>query len=424
MAILQPDESQTFYFRYGPNGEEHYFTAKEVLQKMRDYYQQNFDTVIFLPYAYSTFGYFIGGAQIGSGSDDTMLLGNEDYSDLSSRISTNQFVAVSPLYSGTILLRGFNTDGSVSYSFGSIGYNTLYQGPPDGNTIWNFVSGDYDIPFVLYTECECNHLYINGEEWHPPVPVGDANLKITYYVPAGNYEYSKLTYKKDKEPVSVNDGTVVDIDISQTEIIVENLLENSTYYFTIFTDVSESTSVPFKIEPNPVPPEYREYIDYINGSGFFFKDYVNASKESGGETYYTQKYYPNGDYSWFTSSDWPTIKLLVDSNSNAGPINCADIYTVDLVNVGGDQYSYSITPSYKPAPSFSSRYWLPNYWFASATVGYMDGIYCIEGNNGASICEPTWSGTDTLPYIFEYVLKKYCKNINIRVDGVYWSKVG
>lgn len=254
LSILQPDESQTFYFRYGPNGEEHYFTAKEVLQKMRDYYQQNFDTVIFLPYAYSTFGYFIGGAQIGSGSDDTMLLGNEDYSDLSSRISTNQFVAVSPLYSGTILLRGFNTDGSVSYSFGSIGYNTLYQGPPDGNTIWNFVSGDYDIPFVLYTECECNHLYINGEEYFK----GNATVKVNYYIPSGDYQFTKLTYKKDKEPASVNDGTIVDLDMTQTEAIVDRLEENNTYYFTIFTDISESNSVSFTVEPNPVPPEYRE----------------------------------------------------------------------------------------------------------------------------------------------------------------------
>lgn len=414
ISILQPDESQTFYFRYGPYGEEHYFTAKEVLQKMRDYYQQNFDTVIFLPYAYDTFGYFIGGAQIGSGSDDTMLLGNEDYSDLSSRISTNQFVAVSPLYSGIILLRGFDTDGSVSYSFGSIGYNTLYQGPPDGNTIWNFVSGDYDIPFVLYTECECNHLYINGEEYFK----GNATVKVNYYIPSGDYQFTKLTYKKDKEPASVNDGTIVNLDMTQTEAIVDHLEENSTYYFTIFTDISESNSVSFTVEPNPVPPEYREAIQKINSdsvdNGFFWKNTNSFPLK-----YHTEYNIsvPSASLSYFSTSSMDNI---VTSNTTASSMYYTNIVTVNVTS-SGSTYSFNHTFTSLNDIVLPPLWGNPNAYAKSFSISNNEFLPSGVGSSIQPV-EFIFSFSGNLTNVVNY-LSIHCRNVNIYVDGVLWSKV-
>lgn len=251
-----------------------------------------------------------------------------------------------------------------------------------------------------------------------------ATVKVNYTLPSDqNYTYAKIVYKKDTRPDNEEDGTAVTILKDETFVNISKLDVGSNYWFTIFTDKNQSESFPYTVEELPYPPEYAEYLDYINGSGFFFRDYANASKDVGGVTYYTQKYYPNQNYSWFTSTDWSTIKLQVDNGNQVGPINCAEIYTVELTSSGDDRYNYSITPTYKPAPGFSSRYWLPNYWFASGNVGPMDGLYCIESANGAPTCEPTWEGNNTLYYIFTQILVKYCKNVNIKVDGVYWSKV-
>lgn len=246
ISIIQPDESQTFLFKYGPYGEEHQFNIKEILQKMRNYYQQNFDSVILLPYAYEAFGYFIAGCQIGSGSDDSMYLANEDYT---LGIGYNQFIAVRPLYSNTMPMCAFNTDGTLSYSFGTVSMSTYYDGAPD-YYIWNYFGGNYSQPYVMYTECSCNHLYINGEEYK----FGDATCKVTYFLPDDEYEYTKLTYKRDVKPESVNDGTIVNLDPSQDYINVEGLVENASYWFKIFTSKSESEAFPYTVREMPTPP--------------------------------------------------------------------------------------------------------------------------------------------------------------------------
>lgn len=72
-------------------------------------------------------------------------------------------------------------------------------------------------------------------------------LKITYSIPQDTYSYCKLTYKKDQRPEDVTDGTSIDISPNSTTINVEGLDENQLYYFTIFTDKSESESVPFNV---------------------------------------------------------------------------------------------------------------------------------------------------------------------------------
>ena len=79
------------------------------------------------------------------------------------------------------------------------------------------------------------------------------SVKVNYYIPEGTYQYCKLTYKKDKEPESVNDGTIVNIDPTETDIIINGLDEKSKYYFTIYTDKSESNPFLYEFENYNVP---------------------------------------------------------------------------------------------------------------------------------------------------------------------------
>ncbi len=82
-----------------------------------------------------------------------------------------------------------------------------------------------------------------------PTPQGDATCKVNYYLQENDYEYSKLTFKEDTPPIDMNDGYVEDIDASQSFINIENLVEGQKYYFTIFTDKSESEPFPYIVGP-------------------------------------------------------------------------------------------------------------------------------------------------------------------------------
>jgi len=73
-------------------------------------------------------------------------------------------------------------------------------------------------------------------------------IKVNYMIPEGDYQYCKLTYKKDKQPESVNDGTIIDIDATQSECTIEGLEENNNYWFTIYTDKNESPPFPYTVE--------------------------------------------------------------------------------------------------------------------------------------------------------------------------------
>ena len=83
----------------------------------------------------------------------------------------------------------------------------------------------------------------------PPTPQGDATCKVNYYLQDGDYAYSKITFKEDTPPVDMNDGYVQDILASQSSVNIENLVEGQKYYFTIFTDKSESESFPYIVGP-------------------------------------------------------------------------------------------------------------------------------------------------------------------------------
>lgn len=85
------------------------------------------------------------------------------------------------------------------------------------------------------------------------VDVGELNnnkAKVVYNIPAltsGNYSYAKLVYKQGFIPTSKDDGTAVDLDLTDLgtnkTITVSNIVSGSVYWFVIFTDKSESDAV-------------------------------------------------------------------------------------------------------------------------------------------------------------------------------------
>jgi len=73
----------------------------------------------------------------------------------------------------------------------------------------------------------------------------DSNVTVSYSIPDETYSYIKLVYKKDYIPTSYTDGTAIDITQSSTEKIISGIADGSTYWFVIFTDISESEPVSF-----------------------------------------------------------------------------------------------------------------------------------------------------------------------------------
>jgi len=93
-----------------------------------------------------------------------------------------------------------------------------------------------------------------------------AKIKVNYYMPEGTYQYAKITYKKDTRPESVNDGTLVNIDVTKDSVDIDGLDDLSDYWFAIFTDVNQSEAVPFSIGPAPPAPTLGEITLLKGGS--------------------------------------------------------------------------------------------------------------------------------------------------------------
>ena len=70
-------------------------------------------------------------------------------------------------------------------------------------------------------------------------------VTVKYVVPAGTYEYIKLVYKTGSVPTSVTDGTAVDILQAAKKVILSGIADGNTYFFKIFTDITESEPYEF-----------------------------------------------------------------------------------------------------------------------------------------------------------------------------------
>lgn len=248
-SVLQPDSTQTFMVKPSYSGTEYYFTAAELMAFVKASYPAC-DSLILLPYAYSSFGYFIGYFTIGTVND--LNFRNEDL-----EIAMNCWVAHDALNATTVSFAAINNDGTgLGNQMGS-GINWSSLTDQSTSKTWLHIDANFNEPLVLYTECNYTTLYINGVAPTPPGPTptpGFATVKVTYFLPDYDYTYAKLVYKKDSAPSSETDGTSIEILKDESEVIVENLQGNSKYFFEIFTDKSESD--PKDIDIGSVTPAY------------------------------------------------------------------------------------------------------------------------------------------------------------------------
>lgn len=247
-----------------------------------------------------------------------------------------------------------------------------------------------------------------------------ATVRVNYYVPAGDYQFTKITYKKDKEPASVNDGTVVDIDITQTEVTIGGLAENNTYYFTIFTDISESNSVSFTVEPNPVPPEYREYIDTINGSGFFWKDFTYTNAAS---PYPAVNPVP-ATVSFYNRRVWTNTQNPIGNQTNGtGSMMVSSIMTFNITS-SNDSVTATLSgynPEIQEGKTVNNVYYIPFEAVDQVFRNIASSINAYTFNNSYRIAVFEYQ-FNTLQICLQCIAAHF-RNVNIYVDGVLWSKV-
>lgn len=274
------------------------------------------------------------------------------------------------------------------------------------------------------------------------------SVKVSYYLPDDTYTYSKLTYNSEHEPEDKDDGTSIDILPTNTSVNVNGLQENMLYYFTIFTNKSESEPFPFTITPDPVPPEYKTYIDNINSSGFNWIKEIQqdtATITNSDHSTFTSnmyKYYPMNKVTWYTYhhqgtdvESWNkttfgglTTALFVSSkidkveiNSNNGVYSCT--ITKNNQNTERDPNRMFVYDKTITMGGVYTDATLPRSWYANF-YGHSDYLACTNCNPfylAGSWSTRTFIGT--LTEVFTQ-LQRYVRNIDIYVDGELWSKAG
>jgi len=171
---------------------------------------------------------------------------------------------------------------------------------------------------------------------------------------------------------------------------------------------------------DPVPPEYRTYIDQINGSGFYWKDYNNPVTPNG---LVVCKAYPFKDYSWCAANDNGTINPEDLTNGTQHRVYTNDITNI-YINGSGDSYTCSFT--FTGLPNMFS--YAPNYDGGYETTGCTWDNWnqqypnVVAGAFNQLSGSTTVSLSGTLEYVFQG-LQKVVRNVNIYVNNVLWSSV-
>ena len=179
---------------------------------------------------------------------------------------------------------------------------------------------------------DSNVAILVGEQVDDPTLV-----TIQYIVPTGTYEYIKLVYKVDSAPTSITDGTAVDILQANRSVTISGIANGNTYFFKIFTDVSESEPYEFTTTKPPIASNYVFELD-LSTDG---KDIVryDATKDIGnhkqGELY-GSGYTIEDDI--LTASSWIYWDYDGTENPKFIPANCTLTFEYDAFFPNGEGY--------------------------------------------------------------------------------------
>ena len=269
----------------------------------------------------------------------------------------------------------------------------------------------------------------------PLEPRGEATCKVTYFLPDDTYEYTKLTYKKNVQPESVNDGTIVNLDPTQDSVTVEGLIENASYWFKIFTNKSESEAFPYTVEVDPVPPEYKTYIEWINGNGNLFKKLTYNQNSINSYTYQGTTYYHKitidpkqtsflqkvytMDYDTSSVTKWGVENYTYQGYTGiyynrASSVNQLLTLEINSAETEG-LYTLSI-------PQLTMSYLISTDMVPDLLITQNGEFYKISGTTSGYDTQRSKTVTSNLEGIFKFIWHHF-HNVNIKVDGVYWSKV-
>lgn len=262
----------------------------------------------------------------------------------------------------------------------------------------------------------------------PDPETGGTTVTVKYTIPTlstGSYEYCKLVAKKKSMPEGPEDGDkIIDINPSLTSIVVRGLDENSLYYFVIF--IEDELGNTASSEPQDcttgeqfVPPEeYRQYLDTINGTGFFFRDWPQVHNDEWNIDYYPHYPLYNQSYkSYGGSSDFNSGSPWIEETTKG----IASLYITEQQTGWG----YDTT--------FEAYDWV--YWATTPNNRTQIGIInktnqCILGRSGSSYgwdTDATHNRTDTTGHGYEslsalfYDITRLYRNVNIYVNGILWS---
>ena len=277
----------------------------------------------------------------------------------------------------------------------------------------------------------------------------DATIEYTIITPAGSMYTKIMLYGKkgDNPTCDDTDDIVIELDENETSEVIQDLDEDSIYYFCIVaTDINNvnTSSAVESIEigeaPGPQPdPQYVEYINLINGNNNLYKYYMtdNWMQLYDGTT--RGFYYFNDEGKKYTyvisngrrrsimhwnNATYSNSYITYLSGNYYSTYNCYALDIIDI-NINGDNDSYTITTSLlNPNPNFI------NNRFGGNVPCYAGKIEYYHNNNtwnfGVSTdttSKPTVEDityTGTLENCFKY-LAMNVRNANIYVNGVLWA---
>lgn len=227
---------------------------------------------------------------------------------------------------------------------------TINDGEPKSGT-----SSDVKLTTISLVKTLINRIVVDEDE-----------VAVEYQVVDDNFEYIKLVYKQDSEPISVDDGTAIDLDPDESIIGISGICDGNVYYFKIFTNINESEAYEFRtavIKPRDTIIELLKNGTLLNSNSLVPDPYLSASNletatssltSSGYEIVadYTQTTYAPSFYTILTQNNTPTTtgrtyKPLLATNSQDARFKFYDYFKIKFdmqINIPATDSGFAIRP--------------------------------------------------------------------------------
>ena len=266
-----------------------------------------------------------------------------------------------------------------------------------------------ELDFSDYTESDTSFLIDLGEaiftgDWSGLAEDGLEWLGDTADSVYDSYKEYVSQWKADHLGIMYSDwfpDERISIDYSDGEALAKPLRE-------LFTPRGDNN-------PTPNPDiNYAGYLNNINGSGFWWKDYPNNIAGNG----FGLRNPPSINYSWFNSPSDNGIPFYETSGLVLYLYNNSNILTINLTSVDGTYYfNYSFNSF-----AINGGFNVNNNGNKPATYGriQVNGKYFIGVYPQSTNYEFHWSVSGSLEHCLQYC-QNHFRNVNIYVDGVPWS---